>query len=152
MIKEINSPRLKSPLFIAAWPGMGEVAYRGALFLKEVMGFKMFAKLEAGRFFKPAAVVVEKGIINLPAIPAGFFYYVIIISAWVISHRRPRASGYRSSIHTPRVSAITVSDSVVYADTSKNEDTWCGVLRHYDAEDRRTPADNPEIALGFKGW
>jgi len=76
MIKEVNSPKLKNPLFIAAWPGMGEVAYRGALFLKEVMGFKMFAKLEAGRFFKPAAVVVEKGIISLPAIPAGFFYYV----------------------------------------------------------------------------
>ena len=76
MIKEVSNPKLKNPIFIAAWPGMGEVAYRGALFLKEVMGFKMFAKLEAGRFFKPAAVMVEKGIINMPAIPAGFFYYV----------------------------------------------------------------------------
>jgi len=45
-----------------------------------------------------------------------------------------------------------VSDSAVYADTSKNEDTWCGVLWHYDAEDRGTPAGNPEIAQGFKGW
>jgi len=35
----------------------------------------MFAKLEAYRFFKPAAVLVEKGIINIPTIPAGFFYY-----------------------------------------------------------------------------
>lgn len=23
----------------------------------------------------------------------------------------------------------------MYEDTSKNEDTWCGVLEHYDAED-----------------
>ncbi len=76
MIKEIATPKLKNPIFIAAWPGMGEVAYRSVLFLREVMGFKMFAKLEAGDFFKPAAVVVEKGVLELPSMPAGFFYYV----------------------------------------------------------------------------
>jgi len=76
MIKEISVPKLKKPIFICAWPGMGEVAYRCALFLKEVLGFKMFAKLEAGEFFKPAAVTVEKGIIDLPKLAAGFFYYI----------------------------------------------------------------------------
>ncbi|MCP4653052.1 MAG: proteasome assembly chaperone family protein [Candidatus Omnitrophica bacterium] len=76
MIKEVNTPKLKNPIFIAVWPGMGEVAYRCALFLREVMGFKMFAKLEAGHFFKPAAVTVEKGVVSLPSVPAGFFYYV----------------------------------------------------------------------------
>jgi len=76
MIKEVATPKLKNPIFIAAWPGMGEVAYRSVLFLREVMGFKMFAKLESGEFFKPAAVVVEKGILELPSMPAGFFYYV----------------------------------------------------------------------------
>ena len=75
MIKEIVSPKLKNPIFMAAWPGMGEVAYRSALFLKEVLDFKLFAKLEAHDFFKPAAVAVEKGIIDIPSVPAGFFYY-----------------------------------------------------------------------------
>lgn len=75
MIKQIATPQLKNPIFIAAWPGMGEVAYRCSLFLREVAGFKMFAKLEAQEFFKPAAVQVEKGIISLPSLPAGFFYY-----------------------------------------------------------------------------
>jgi hypothetical protein len=75
MIKEISSPKLKNPIFIAAWPGMGEVAYRSALFLKEVLGCKVFAKLEAQRYFKPAAVYVEKGIIDIPTPPAGLFYY-----------------------------------------------------------------------------
>ena len=75
MIKEIVSPKLKSPIFIAAWPGMGEVAYRSALFLREALGFKMLAKLESQEFFKPAAVAVEKGIVDMPFIPAGFFYY-----------------------------------------------------------------------------
>lgn len=75
MIKEIVSPKLKNPVFIAAWPGMGEVAYRAALFLKEVLEFRVFAKLQAPQFFKPAAVFVEKGVISIPEMPAGFFYY-----------------------------------------------------------------------------
>lgn len=76
MIKEVNSPKLKNAIFIAAWPGMGEVAYRTVLFLREVMGFKMFAKIESSDFFKPAAVFVEKGVVSLPSMPAGFFYYL----------------------------------------------------------------------------
>ncbi|MCM8819271.1 MAG: PAC2 family protein [Candidatus Omnitrophica bacterium] len=75
MIKEISTPKLKNPIFIAAWPGMGEVAYRCALFLREVMEFKMFAKLESKDFFKPSAILVDKGIIDLPSLPAGIFYY-----------------------------------------------------------------------------
>ena len=75
MIKEITAPKLKNPVFIAAWPGMGEVAYRSAMFLKEVLSFKMFAKLEAQEFFKPAAVFVDNGVVNNPKVPAGIFYY-----------------------------------------------------------------------------
>ncbi len=75
MIKGIANPKLKNPILIVAWPGMGEVAYRTVLFLREVLDFKMFAKLEAGDFFKPAGVIVEKGILSLPHMPAGFFYY-----------------------------------------------------------------------------
>ncbi len=75
MIKEVSTPKLKNPIFIAAWPGMGEVAYRSALFLREVLDFKIFAKLESRRFFKPAAVTVQKGLLSIPSPPAGFFYY-----------------------------------------------------------------------------
>lgn len=75
MVKQLSNPKLKNPIFIAAWPGMGEVAYRSAVFLKEAMDFKVFAKIEAHDFFKPAAVSVEKGIIDIPNPPAGLFYY-----------------------------------------------------------------------------
>lgn len=75
MIKMISNPKLKDIIFIAAWPGMGEVAYKTLLFLREVLDFKMFAKLEAATFFKPSAVIVDKGMIALPHMPAGFFYY-----------------------------------------------------------------------------
>lgn len=76
MIKVVARPKLKKPIVIVGWPGMGEVAYRSVLFLKEVMGFKLFAKLQADEFFKPSAIIVEKGIVELPSIPAGFFYYL----------------------------------------------------------------------------
>ncbi|MCF7869597.1 MAG: PAC2 family protein [Candidatus Omnitrophica bacterium] len=75
MIKQLSNPKLKKPIFIAAWPGMGEVAYRSALFLKEAMNFKMFAKIRTEFFFKPAAVNVKAGITNIPKPPAGLFYY-----------------------------------------------------------------------------
>ena len=39
MIKIIKNPNLKNPIFIAAWPGMGEVAYKTALFLREALKF-----------------------------------------------------------------------------------------------------------------
>ena len=39
-----------------------------------------------------------------------------------------------TSIRTSRVLATTVSGRVVYAEISKNEDTWYGMLGHYDAE------------------
>jgi len=47
---------------------------------------------------------------------------------------RSRFLAAEASIHTLRISAIKVSDRVMYEDTSKNEDTWCDELSHYDAE------------------
>ena len=37
------------------------------------------------------------------------------------------------SIHMSGISAVTASGRVIYADTSKNEATWCKMLGHYDA-------------------
>ncbi len=44
-----------------------------------------------------------------------------------------------------RISAVRASDRVIYADTSKNEATWCKVLGHYDAKYDSTPRV-------FEGW
>lgn len=56
------------------------------------------------------------------------------------------------SIHTPRVFATTVSNSVVYVDTLKKEVTWYSVLRHYDAEDSGTTTDNLESIQEVVIW
>ena len=39
-----------------------------------------------------------------------------------------------TSIHMSGVPVITVSGRVAYADTSKNEATWCRILGHYNVE------------------
>jgi hypothetical protein len=47
---------------------------------------------------------------------------------------RSRFPAPESGIHTSRIFAIKISDRVVYAETSKNEDTWRRVLRYLDTE------------------
>jgi len=62
------------------------------------------------------------------------YKYDKIISVVGESCGRLRLPAAESSIHTPRISAVTASDRVTYEDTSKKEATWCKVLGHYDAE------------------
>ena len=47
--------------------------------------------------------------------------------------RAVTASRYRTQYPCIEISTVTALDRVVHADTSKNEATWYGVLRHYDA-------------------
>lgn len=75
MIKVLSSPRLKSPIMICAWPGMGEVAIRAALYLKNNLPFKEFAKLDAPDYFEPAGITIKNGILELPRSVGGVFYY-----------------------------------------------------------------------------
>ena len=58
------------------------------------------------------------------------------LGAYAGDHAFPAAE---ASIRTLRISAITISDSAVYADTSKNEDTWCEVLGDFVSRVRYNP-------------
>jgi proteasome assembly chaperone (PAC2) family protein len=75
MIKMTASPKFKSPVFLCAWPGMGEVAIKAALYLKDNLPFKEFARLQAGNYFEPAVVSVKAGVLELPKSMGGIFYY-----------------------------------------------------------------------------
>lgn len=75
MIKITASPKLKSPIMICAWPGMGEVAIKAAIFLKDTLLFKEFARLEGTEFFEPASISVKNGVLELPKPMGGAFYY-----------------------------------------------------------------------------
>ncbi|MBN2120581.1 MAG: PAC2 family protein [Candidatus Omnitrophica bacterium] len=75
MIKVIRRVSLKEPIFIACWPGMGEVAIKAGLFLKNALGCKPFAKIRNSGLFQPQAIFVQKGIAGLPDIDEGTFYF-----------------------------------------------------------------------------
>jgi hypothetical protein len=74
-IKILKSPRLKDPHLIVAWPGMGEVAFKAATYLIESLKAQEFANIESQDLFYLTGSVVEDGILALPGLPYGKFYY-----------------------------------------------------------------------------
>jgi predicted ATP-grasp superfamily ATP-dependent carboligase len=74
-IKILKSPRLRNPLLIVAWPGMGEVAFKAANYLIEALKAQEFASIEPQDFFYLTGSVVEDGVLVLPQLPYGKFYY-----------------------------------------------------------------------------
>ncbi len=68
-------PRLKNPILIAAWPGMGDVALKAALYLKDKLAAVEFAEMGSGDFFQPSGVWIENSLITAPQNPIGKFYY-----------------------------------------------------------------------------
>lgn len=74
MIKKTKRISLKNPVFIACWPGMGEVAIRTGMFLKDALPFEPFAEIRNSGFFAPQGIVSEEGIATFPHIDEGTFY------------------------------------------------------------------------------
>ncbi|MDD5019588.1 MAG: PAC2 family protein [Candidatus Omnitrophica bacterium] len=67
--------RLKNPVLIAAWPGMGDVALKAAMYLKDKLGAQEFASLESCEYFHPSGVWIENNLIDVPQHPVGHFYF-----------------------------------------------------------------------------
>ena len=75
MIKFSKKPKLKNPIMIAAWPGMGNVALRSATFLKDKLRAKEFATLDPANFFYPADILIDQAIVKMAELPKGKFYW-----------------------------------------------------------------------------
>lgn len=73
-IRILKRPRLKKPYFIAAWPGMGEVAFQAASYLVEKLKAEEFASLAPEKFFYLTGSVVRNGVLDIPKLPEGKFY------------------------------------------------------------------------------
>lgn len=71
----LKRPKLKSPFFIAAWPGMGEVALKAALFLKDKLKAEEFAVFNPENFFQPSGIEIYEQVITTAKLPQGKFYY-----------------------------------------------------------------------------
>jgi uncharacterized protein len=74
-IKIIKRPKLKNPYLIVAWPGMGEVAFKSAHYLVETLKAEECAEIPADEFFYPISSSVRSGVLSLPELPHGKFYY-----------------------------------------------------------------------------
>jgi proteasome assembly chaperone (PAC2) family protein len=74
-IKIAKRPRLKNPILIAAWPGMGEVAFKAATYLIEKLKAEEFAEIMAQDYFYTTASVIRDGILDIPPLPESKFYF-----------------------------------------------------------------------------
>ena len=74
-IRFFKRPRLSNPILIVAWPGMGEVALKSAIYLVEKLKSEVFASLSSADYFYPTASVIKEGILDTKELPRNHFYY-----------------------------------------------------------------------------
>ena len=74
-IKITAKPKLKAPVMIAAWPGVGNVAMLLANYMLDKLDFKDLAEIDASLFFDPIGVLARDHIIETPQFPQSHFYY-----------------------------------------------------------------------------
>jgi len=72
----LKKPKLRSPFFIAAWPGMGDVALKAASFLKDKLKAEEFAVFKPESFFQPQGVDIHEQIVATAKLPEGKFYFL----------------------------------------------------------------------------
>jgi hypothetical protein len=75
LIKLYAEPKLDSPVMLAAWPGIGNVAVIVATYLQRKLDFKELGEIEASNFFDPIGVVVKDNVVEAPQFPQNKFYY-----------------------------------------------------------------------------
>ncbi len=75
MIKIYSKPKVKKPILIAAWPGMGGVAFKTASYLMQKLPMKEFAEIPSPQYVPPTAITAKNNIIQSPYFPKNKFYY-----------------------------------------------------------------------------
>lgn len=74
-IRVKKRPRLNNPVLVAAWPGMGDVALKAALYLKDKLAAAEFAEMTSEEYFHPSGVWIDNSVISIPQHAVGKFYY-----------------------------------------------------------------------------
>jgi len=67
--------KLNRPIFIAAWPGMGNVGITAISYIKEKLGASLLAEIAPAEYFAPTGAVVVDQILQTPDSPDNKFYY-----------------------------------------------------------------------------
>ena len=74
-IKLYKRPRLKSPIMLAAWPGIGNVSLIVLRYLAEKLRVQEMGEIEPYRYFDPTGVWVADNVVESPQFPESKFYY-----------------------------------------------------------------------------
>jgi proteasome assembly chaperone (PAC2) family protein len=75
-IKLYARPKLKNPVMLASWPGIGDVSIIVASYLKKKLDFKDLGEVEPSYFFDAIGVVARDNIVEEPHFPQSRFYYL----------------------------------------------------------------------------
>jgi len=75
VVKLYARPRLTSPVLLAAWPGISNVAIIVASYLERKLGFKKLGEIQASYFFDPVGVIVRDNVVEAPRFPQSKFSY-----------------------------------------------------------------------------
>jgi proteasome assembly chaperone (PAC2) family protein len=99
LVKLYSRPRLKTPVLLAAWPGISNVAIIVASYLERKLGFKRLGEIQASHFFDPIGVIVRDNVVEAPSFPQSRFSYwknqaggddIILF----VGEQQPAAKGY----------------------------------------------------------
>jgi len=74
-VKIYARPKLKDPVLLAAWPGIGNVSMILANYMLDKLEFRDLAELDAPTFFDPIGVLARDHTIEAPSFPESHFYY-----------------------------------------------------------------------------
>jgi len=69
-----GQPKLKKPIMVAAWPGMGGVAIVAARYLREKLGAQELGSIDPQEFFDLSGVLIEDSIVKDIEFPECKFY------------------------------------------------------------------------------
>ncbi len=75
LVTLVAKPKLNSPILLAAWPGISNVAIIAATYLMRKLEFKPLAEVDAPHFFDPIGVLAKDGLVESPQFPQSRFYY-----------------------------------------------------------------------------
>jgi proteasome assembly chaperone (PAC2) family protein len=75
LVKLRARPKLNSPVMLASWPGISNVAPIVTSYLKSKLVFKELGEIDAAYFFDPIGVLARNNVVEAPQFPMSRFYY-----------------------------------------------------------------------------
>lgn len=82
--KIYTRPKLKNPLLIASWPGIGNIGLIAVDYLRQQLSATLLAEIEPWYFFYPNRVIIKSGILEDMRFPSSRFYYARLAERDVI--------------------------------------------------------------------